>query len=117
MDCLNSPSEELEKLHLNAHSLKLRFAAIHNCFMEINVALDKQMTEAISKPLPTFDEPTESQIRTNSMRFWRCQNEFRCYAHRRIDYYNAQKGAGDLQHRLCLAMAQRCHEDSGAEAF
>jgi hypothetical protein len=61
IDCLNySFSEELEKLHLNGHSLKLRFAVIHNCFMIINNALNKQMNEAISKTLPSFDEPTES---------------------------------------------------------
>ena len=35
MNCLKSPSEELQRLHLNAHSLKVRFAALNNCFMEI----------------------------------------------------------------------------------
>ena len=77
IDCLNySFSEELEKLHLNGHSLKLRFAVIHNCFMIINNALNKQMNEAISKTLPSFDEPTESQIADNSTRSWRCQTNF-----------------------------------------
>jgi hypothetical protein len=39
MDCLNYAfSQELEKLYPHAHSLKLRFAAIHNCFMNINHA-------------------------------------------------------------------------------
>jgi hypothetical protein len=92
IDCLNySFSEELEKLHLNAHSLKLRFAAIHNCFMIINNALNKQMNEAISKTLPSFDEPTESQIADKLNALLAMANEFRCYAHQRIDYYNAQK--------------------------
>ena len=35
MDCSKSPSEELQRLHLNAHSLKVRFAALNNCFMDI----------------------------------------------------------------------------------
>ena len=92
IDCLNySFSEELEKLHLNAHSLKLRFAVIHNCFMIINNALNKQMNEAISKTLPSFDEPTESQIADKLNALLAMSNEFRCYAHQRIDYYNAQK--------------------------
>ena len=92
IDCLNySFSQELEKLHLNAHSLKLRFAVIHNCFMIINNALNKQMNEAISKALPSFDEPTESQISDKLNALLAMSNEFRCYAHQRIDYYNAQK--------------------------
>ena len=92
IDCLNySFSQELEKLHLNAHSLKLRFAVIHNCFMIINNALNKQMNEAISKTLPSFDEPTESQIADKLNALLAMSNEFRCYAHQRIDYYNAQK--------------------------
>jgi hypothetical protein len=92
IDCLNySFSEELEKLHLNAHSLKLRFAVIHNCFMIINNALNKQMNEAISKTLPSFDEPTESQISDKLSALLAMSNEFRCYAHQRIDHYNAQK--------------------------
>jgi hypothetical protein len=92
IDCLNySFSEELEKLHLNAHSLKLRFAVIHNCFMIINNALNKQMNEAISKTLPSFDEPTESQISDKLSALLAMSNESRCYAHQRIDHYNAQK--------------------------
>jgi len=92
IDCLNySFSEELEKQHLNAHSLKLRFAAIHNCFMIINNALNKQMNEAVAKTLPSFDEPTESQISDKLNALLAMSNEFRCYAHQRIDYYNAQK--------------------------
>ena len=92
IDCLNySFSEELEKQQLNAHGLKLRFAVIHNCFMIINNALNMQMNEAISKTLPSFDEPTESQIADKLNALLAMANEFRCYAHQRIDYYNAQK--------------------------
>src|SRR6185312_10490807 len=92
IDCLNySFSEELEKQHLNAHSLKLRFAVIHNCFMIINDALYKQLNEAISKTVPSFDEPTETQISEKLGALLAMANEFRCYAHQRIDFYNAQK--------------------------
>jgi hypothetical protein len=59
--------------------------------MIINNALNKQMNEAISKTLPTFDEPTESQIADKLNALLAMANEFRCYAHQRIDYYNAQK--------------------------
>ena len=92
IDCLNySFSQELEELQLHAHRLKLRFAAIHNCFMNINNALNEQMNAAISKTLPTFDKPTEAQIKRQLDALLAMSNEFRCYAHQRIDYYNAQK--------------------------
>jgi len=92
IDCQNySFTEELEKHHLNTHSLKLRFAVIHNCFMIINNALNKQLNEAISNALPGFDEPTETQISDKLSALLAMANEFRCYAHQRIDYYNAQK--------------------------
>jgi hypothetical protein len=91
MDCSKSPSEELQRLHLNADSLKVRFAALNNCFMEIHVALDTRLTEARSKPQPTFDQPTESKIRSQLNALLAMENEFRCHAHRRIDYYNSQK--------------------------
>ena len=92
MDCLNYAfSQELEKLYPHAHSLKLRFAAIHNCFMNINHALDEQLTAGMSNPLPTLDKPTEAQIKRQLDALLAMSNEFRCYAHQRIDYYNAQK--------------------------
>ena len=92
MDCLNySFSEELQRLHLNSHSLKVRFAALNNCFMKIHGALDDQLTEGISEPLPAFDEPIESKIGKQLDALLAMENEFRCYAHRRIDYYNSQK--------------------------
>jgi hypothetical protein len=92
IDCQNySFTEELEKHQLNTHSLKLRFAVIHNCFMIINNALNKQLNEAISNALPGFDEPTETQISDKLSALLAMSNEFRCYAHQRIDHYNAQK--------------------------
>src|SRR5262249_9834971 len=38
IDCSNSLTEGLQKQSLNPHSLKIRFAVIHNCFMLINGA-------------------------------------------------------------------------------
>ena len=94
IDCQNySFTEELEKHQLNTHSLKLRFAVIHNCFMIINNALNKQLNEAISNALPGFDEPTETQISDKLSALLAMSNEFRCYAHQRIDHYNAQKSS------------------------
>ena len=114
IDCLNySFSEELEKLHLNGNSLKLRFAVIHNCFMIINNALNKQMNEAISKTLPSFHDLTES-IPHQRVHDVKPISLLRTPAHRLLQ---RAKRAGDLQRHLRLAMAQRCHDDSGAEAF
>jgi hypothetical protein len=91
IDCSSSLTEELEKQKLNPHSLKIRFAVIHGCFMLINSALDGQLTEAISKPTPTLDKDTESKIMAKLIALLAMANEFRCYAHQRIDYYNSQK--------------------------
>jgi hypothetical protein len=91
INCLNPVTEELLKLHINPHSLKLRFAGIHNCFMEIHHVLDKQLTEAISTPVPAFSKPTESQINDQLVALLAMANEFRCYAHQRIHYYHSQK--------------------------
>jgi hypothetical protein len=89
--CLNSITEELQKLTLNPHILKFRFAGIHSCFMKIHGALDEQLGEAMAKPLPAFSKPTESQIKDQLDALLAMTNEFRCYAHQRIDYYNMQK--------------------------
>jgi len=91
VDCLNAPTEELQKRTLNPHSLKIRFAVINHCFMLISSALDRQKTEAISKPMPTLDKNTESEIKEKLNKLLAMANEFRCYAHQRIDYYNSQK--------------------------
>ena len=91
IDCLSSLTEELQKQNLNAHSLKVRFAVIHNCFMLINGALGEQLTEAISKPTPALGKDTETKIKDRLTALLSMANEFRCYAHQRIDYYNRQK--------------------------
>src|SRR5947199_7351131 len=91
IDCLNSLTEELQKQNLNPHSLKVRFAVIHNCFMVINGALGKQLNEAISNPVPALDKDTEAKINEKLVGLLAMANEFRCYAHQRIDYYNRQK--------------------------
>jgi len=91
IDCLNSLTEELQKQNLNPHSLKVRFAVIHNCFMVINNALGKQLNEAISNPVPALDKDTEATINEKLVGLLAMASEFRCYAHQRIDYYNRQK--------------------------
>jgi hypothetical protein len=91
IDCLNSLTEELQKQNLNPHSLKVRFAVIHNCFMVINSALGKQLNEAMSNPVPALDKDTEAKIDEKLVGLLAMANEFRCYAHQRIDYYNRQK--------------------------
>jgi hypothetical protein len=91
INCLNPMTGELQSLHLNPDSLKFRFAGIHNCFMQGNSALDEQLTEAIAKPEPIFSQQTEAQINQRLDHLLAMANEFRCYAHQRIDYYNSQK--------------------------
>jgi hypothetical protein len=92
MNCANYlHTEELQRLKLNSHSLKLRFAAINNCFMEAHSQLDGQRMDAMSNSSPDFSKPIEDKIRDRSKALLAMANEFRCYAHRRIDYYSHQK--------------------------
>jgi hypothetical protein len=91
IDCLNSITEELQKLRLNPDSLKVRFAGINTCFIKINETLYGQLTTAISEPLPTFSKSTALQIEEQYSKLLAMADEFRCYAHQRIDYYNNQK--------------------------
>lgn len=89
--CSTSLTEELERLHLNPDSLKLRFAGINKCFIDTSQALSQLLTEAISATLPTFNDSTESIINANLDSLHSKANAFRCYALHRIDYYKAQK--------------------------
>jgi hypothetical protein len=91
INCSNSLTQELQKQNLNSYSLKFMFAGIHNCFMEVHHLLDGQLTAAISNPSPDFTKSTESKIKDQLGSLLEMENEFRCYAHRRIDYYNNQK--------------------------
>jgi len=91
INCSNPVTEELEKLRVNPNSLKFRFAGINRCFVEVNDALNKLMTEALKKPLPSLDDFTQSKIKSQLEALLAMADEFRCYAQQRIDYYNSQK--------------------------
>src|SRR5215510_3450851 len=91
VNCSNSITEELQKQNLNSHSLKVRFAAIHHCFMEVHGVLAQQLKDGISDPSPNLSADTESKVENQLAYLLAMENEFRCYAHRRIDYYNSQK--------------------------
>jgi hypothetical protein len=92
INCLNmSIAEELKKLNLNPHSLKFRFAGLNDCFVKVHNELDKTLTVAKSEFKPTLSEGTESEIYKKFESLLMMGNEFRCYAHQRIDYYERQK--------------------------
>jgi hypothetical protein len=59
--------------------------------MLINGALGEQLNEAMSKPTPALGKDTETKIKDRLTALLAMANEFRCYAHQRIDYYNRQK--------------------------
>jgi hypothetical protein len=96
INCSISLADELARLHLNPSSLKLRFAGINKCFMDVSRALDRQLTMAIQATEPDFDEASETRIRADLDSLLSKANAFRCYALRRIDYYKAQKGLSIL---------------------
>ena len=112
MDCSKSPSEELQRLHLNSHSLKVRFAALNNCFMEIHTT-DRSDIEASAHLRPTDriqnQKPTQCASGDGKRVSLPCPP-----THRLLQQ---SKGAGDLQHRLCLETVDRCNEDRGAKTF
>jgi hypothetical protein len=92
INCLNvSIAEELQKLNLNPHSLKFRFAGLNNCFVKAHKELDKRLTLAISEFKPTLSGETESEIYKKFEALLMMGNEFRCYAHQRMDYYDSQR--------------------------
>jgi hypothetical protein len=91
INCSNSLTDELERLHLDPASLKYRFAGINKCFRDTHKLLDQQLTQAISTTLPSFSDTAESQIDDNLSLLLGKENVFRCYALQRIDYYNSQK--------------------------
>jgi hypothetical protein len=91
INCANSVTDELVRLHLDSDSLKYRFAVINKCFRDTHNLLDQQLMQAISAVLPAFRDSAESQIKDNIWLLQSKENVFRCYALQRIDYYNAQK--------------------------
>lgn len=91
INCFNYLTEELEKNNISPHSLKFRFAGINKCFKLAHGLLDRQLDEAITKDKPEFSGEAKTEITNRLNSLLTMENEFRCYAHRRIDYYNSQK--------------------------
>jgi hypothetical protein len=84
INCTLSLPEQLEDLGLNKDSLKLRFAGINHCFIDIHKMLSTQKNLVTSDSSANLQEVDLGAIQTMG-------NEFRCHALRRIDYYNRQK--------------------------
>jgi hypothetical protein len=90
-NCLESPTQELEKVHLNPNSLKGRFAGITRCFVEAGRISVRPLDEAISGNLPTVDEGTKLKVSKVLSNLNDQIAIFRCYALSRLDYYISEK--------------------------
>ena len=91
IDCSNSLTEELKRLQFNSDSLKLRFAAIDQCFKNTDDALDKLIDDAKQTTKLVYDEQFSQQYKYNLKRLRMVENVFRCYMLGRINYYTDQK--------------------------
>jgi len=90
IDCSKWLTEELKRLQFNSDSLKLRFAAIDQCFRNINDALDKLVNEAKQTTKLVYNtEQYEDNL--NVKHLIKEENTFRCYALGRINYYTNEK--------------------------
>jgi hypothetical protein len=91
VDCSRPFNDELERLNLDASSLKVRFAGTHYCFIATSGVLNRQLAAAVSAVLPTFDVSDEALITKYIDALRMKALAFRCHALHRIDYYKAQK--------------------------
>ncbi len=95
IDCTQSITEQLDKLQLNRHSLKIQFAAIQFCFMRLNDVLSTMI-----KAAPRVDNVLIDKANRELGDVYTMANEFRCYAQGRIDYYRRQKTQSILSPQL-----------------
>jgi hypothetical protein len=91
INCSNSLTEELKRLEFNSDSLKLRFAAIDQCFTNTDDDLDKLINDAKQTAKLVYDEQFSQQHEHKLKRLRMVENVFRCYALGRINYYTDQK--------------------------
>jgi hypothetical protein len=91
IDCSKSLTEELKRLRFNSDSLKLRFAAIDQCFKNTHNALGKLVDDAKQTTKLVYDEQFSKQYDDTLDKLLSAENIFRCYALGRINYYTDQK--------------------------
>lgn len=115
INCAHSLTRQFDELKLNKHSLKLQFAGIHHCFVKINRTLDESVTQAVSAALPRFDRRAEAAAHLGDIRTM--ANEFRCYALRRIDYYNRQKERSIISIPFLWRWITKAHKKDANEHF
>jgi hypothetical protein len=91
LNCALSLTEQLGRLGLNPDSLKLRLAGINHCFIQVHAILDEKSGKALGSAELVWDDALSGQLKQKLGDIKTMANEFRCYALRRIDYYNRQK--------------------------
>lgn len=86
IDCDHSLPGQLDELALFRHSLKVQFAALQHCYMELNVMLSRMLANPTA-----IDAQTITAVNDRLADLYTMGNEFRCYAQRRVDFYRRQK--------------------------
>lgn len=89
VDCKQSLTEQVTKIGLDPHSLKAQFAVIAHCLGGIHTGFSAEKDKAILVKTATISTQVQSKYNdslddTRSMAY-----VFRCYALRRIQFYNA----------------------------
>ncbi|MEZ5889052.1 MAG: hypothetical protein R3D52_01615 [Xanthobacteraceae bacterium] len=89
INCLSSLPKELEEKGLDAKRLKMRLVGIHYCFLQLNGRLRaKKLAEGAEL---SWDKAFYDEVRKRLNHIDYMGNELRCYALRRVDYYNSLK--------------------------
>jgi hypothetical protein len=90
-DCKHSLTEQVTKIGLDPHSLKAQFAVIAHCLGAIHTGFSAEKDTAILVRRATISAQVKDKYNHSLDNTWSMANDFRCYALRRIQFYNAEK--------------------------
>jgi hypothetical protein len=111
LDCSKTMTDELARLELNKHSLKVQFTAIQFCFIRLSKsASDIARTQRL-------DELANKQIDRDLDRIYAWGTQFRCYAQRRVDYYRRQQKWAIVSHQTLWRRLFRTQKYDAERSF
>jgi hypothetical protein len=91
VDCTSPLNKEMDDVGMDRRSLKGQFAVIRTCFMRVTTDFDALKAKAISDHAVVIDNTTKEKAEDRLSAINSMSNVFRCYALRRIEYYQGLK--------------------------
>jgi hypothetical protein len=85
--------------------------------MQIHAAISDQKTAMVTKVADGFDSKIEDATRKRLGGVYTMANEFRCYALRRIDYFNRQKELSIISVKLLWRWANHAKKEDAFQHF